>query len=70
MFINDVIVQRTLFSIIIDIIDDRGAEAVPAIVDKLKKFGFKYATSQEPPGVLMKWWCQRARVRSSSGSYC
>ena len=44
MFINDVIVQKTLFQIIIDIIDDRGAEAVPAIVDKLKKFGFKYAT--------------------------
>jgi DNA-directed RNA polymerase subunit beta' len=45
LFINDVIVQKTLFQIIIDIIDDRGAEAVPAIVDKLKKFGFKYATA-------------------------
>ncbi len=44
MFINDVIVQKTLFQIIIDIIDDRGTQAVPAIVDKLKKFGFKYAT--------------------------
>ena len=43
-FINDVVVQKTLFQIIIDIIDDRGAQAVPAIVDKLKKFGFKYAT--------------------------
>ena len=43
-FINDVIVQKTLFQIIIDIIDDRGTDAVPAIVDKLKKFGFKYAT--------------------------
>lgn len=43
-FINDVVVQKTLFNIIIDIIDDRGADAVPAIVDKLKKFGFKYAT--------------------------
>lgn len=43
-FINDVVTQKTLFQIIIDIIDDRGAEAVPAIVDKLKKFGFKYAT--------------------------
>jgi DNA-directed RNA polymerase subunit beta' len=43
-FINDVIVQKTLFNIIIDIIDDRGADAVPAIVDRLKKFGFKYAT--------------------------
>src|SRR5690606_39833582 len=31
-------------SALIDIIDDRGADAVPAIVDKLKKFGFKYAT--------------------------
>ena len=43
-FINDVIVQKTLFQIIIDIIDDRGAEAVPPIVDRLKKFGFRYAT--------------------------
>ena len=43
-FINDVVTQKTLFQIIIDIIDDRGTEAVPAIVDKLKRFGFKYAT--------------------------
>ena len=43
-FINDVVVQKTLFNIIIDIIDDRGADAVPPIVDKLKKFGFRYAT--------------------------
>tara|TARA_B100000745_G_scaffold55794_2_gene33021 strand:+ start:686 stop:4366 length:3681 start_codon:yes stop_codon:yes gene_type:complete len=43
-FINEVIVQKTLFNIIIDIIDDRGADAVPKIVDKLKHFGFKYAT--------------------------
>jgi DNA-directed RNA polymerase subunit beta' len=45
LFINDVVVQKTLFQIIIDVIDDRGAEAVPAIVDRLKKFGFKYATA-------------------------
>jgi DNA-directed RNA polymerase subunit beta' len=44
LFINDVIVQKTLFQIIIDVIDDRGTEAVPPIVDRLKKFGFKYAT--------------------------
>ncbi len=43
-FINEVVVQRTLFQIIIDIIDERGIESVPDIVDKLKKFGFKYAT--------------------------
>ncbi len=43
-FINDVIVQKTLFNIIIDIIDDRGTDAVPPIVDRLKKFGFTYAT--------------------------
>jgi len=43
-FINDIVVQKTLFQIIIDIIDDRGTEAVPPIVDRLKKFGFKYAT--------------------------
>ncbi len=44
LFINDVVVQKTLFNIIIDIIDDRGIDAVPTIVDKLKRFGFKYAT--------------------------
>jgi len=43
-FINDVVVQRTLFDIIIDIIDERGPDAVPPIVDRLKKLGFKYAT--------------------------
>jgi DNA-directed RNA polymerase subunit beta' len=43
-FINDIVVQKTLFQIIIDIIDDRGTQAVPPIVDRLKKFGFKYAT--------------------------
>lgn len=43
-FINDVITQRTLFSIVIDIIDERGIDAVPQIVDRMKKFGFEYAT--------------------------
>ncbi|MEZ4104230.1 MAG: DNA-directed RNA polymerase subunit beta' [Candidatus Paceibacterota bacterium] len=43
-FINDVIVQKTLFTVIIDIIDARGPEAVPPIVDKLKKLGLRYAT--------------------------
>ena len=44
MFINDIVVQRTLFAVIIDIIDSRGPEAVPPIVDRLKKIGLKYAT--------------------------
>ena len=43
-FINDVITQRTLFGIIIEIIDDKGIDAVPKIVDRMKKFGFEYAT--------------------------
>ncbi len=43
-FINDVVVQKTLFAVIIDIIDSRGPEAVPPIVDRLKKLGLKYAT--------------------------
>ena len=43
-FINDVITQRTLFGIIIDLIDDKGIEVVPAIVDRMKRFGFEYAT--------------------------
>ena len=43
-FINDIVVQKILFTVIIDIIDSRGPEAVPAIVDKLKKIGLRYAT--------------------------
>ena len=43
-FINEVVVQKILFTVIIDIIDSRGPEAVPAIVDKLKKIGLRYAT--------------------------
>ncbi len=44
MFINDVVTQRTLFEVIIDVIDERGVDAVPKIVDKLKNYGFYYAT--------------------------
>ncbi len=43
-FVNEVVHQKMLFKVIIDIIDDRGPEAVPPIVDRLKKLGFKYAT--------------------------
>ncbi|USN88066.1 MAG: DNA-directed RNA polymerase subunit beta' [Candidatus Nomurabacteria bacterium] len=43
-FINDVVIQKTLFTVIIDIIDSRGPEAVPPIVDKLKRLGLRYAT--------------------------
>ncbi len=43
-FINDVITQRTLFNIIIEIIDEDGIGAVPKIVDRMKRFGFEYAT--------------------------
>ena len=44
VFINDVVSQKELFTIIIDVIDERGVDAVPPIVDKLKNFGFHYAT--------------------------
>lgn len=43
-FLNDVITQRTLFGIIIEIIDNDGIGAVPKIVDRMKRFGFEYAT--------------------------
>jgi DNA-directed RNA polymerase subunit beta' len=43
-FINDMITQRTLFGIIIDLIDNEGIGAVPKIVDRMKRFGFQYAT--------------------------
>jgi DNA-directed RNA polymerase subunit beta' len=43
-YINDVITQRTLFGIIIELIDAEGIGAVPKIVDRMKRFGFEYAT--------------------------
>jgi DNA-directed RNA polymerase subunit beta' len=43
-FVNQHVTQRDLFAIIIDLIEDQGVDAVPAVVDKLKGFGFKYAT--------------------------
>jgi DNA-directed RNA polymerase subunit beta' len=44
LFVNTQVTQKMLFKVIIDIIDERGPEAVPPIVDKLKKLGFRYAT--------------------------
>jgi DNA-directed RNA polymerase subunit beta' len=43
-FVNAQLGQRELFQIIIDLIDEQGTSEVPKIVDKIKKFGFKYAT--------------------------
>ncbi len=43
-FINDVITQRTLFGIVVDLIDEEGVDSVPRIVDRMKRFGFEYAT--------------------------
>jgi DNA-directed RNA polymerase subunit beta' len=43
-FINDVVTQKTLFNIVIELIDEEGTDAVPKIVDRMKKFGFQFAT--------------------------
>ncbi|MEX0917949.1 MAG: DNA-directed RNA polymerase subunit beta' [Candidatus Paceibacterota bacterium] len=43
-YINNVVTQRDLFGIVIDLIDDQGVDVVPGVVNKIKKFGFKYAT--------------------------
>jgi len=43
-FINDLVTQKTLFNIVIDIIDEEGIDSVPKIVDSIKRFGFQYAT--------------------------
>ena len=43
-FINDTVTQRDLFGVVIDLIDQEGIEIVPSVIDKIKKFGFKYAT--------------------------
>ncbi len=43
-FVNSLVTQRDLFTIVVDLIEDQGVDAVPEVVDKLKRFGFKYAT--------------------------
>ena len=43
-FLNENVSQRTLFGVVIDLIDEQGIEVVPKVVDKIKRFGFKYAT--------------------------
>ncbi len=43
-FINDLVTQRTLFNIVVDVIDREGTDAVPPIIDKIKRHGFTYAT--------------------------
>jgi DNA-directed RNA polymerase subunit beta' len=43
-YINQLVTQRDLFGIVLDLIDDQGVDVVPSVVNKIKKFGFKYAT--------------------------
>jgi DNA-directed RNA polymerase subunit beta' len=43
-YINDVISQRSLFGIVVDVIDAEGVDAIPKIIDKIKLIGFTYAT--------------------------
>lgn len=43
-FVNAEMVQKKITSLIDDLIEKYGIENVPAIIDKIKKFGFKYAT--------------------------
>jgi len=44
LYVNSLVSQRELFAIIIDLIEDQGLDIVPGVVNKIKKFGFKYAT--------------------------
>ena len=43
-YMNDVISQRSLFGVVVDVIDEEGVDAIPQIVDKIKRIGFTYAT--------------------------
>lgn len=43
-FINDVIERKKMSAIVDELIEKYGVENVPAIVDKIKTFGFKYTT--------------------------
>jgi DNA-directed RNA polymerase subunit beta' len=44
VFINDNVTQRDLFGVVIDLIDAKGIDIIPSVIDKIKKTGFKYAT--------------------------
>lgn len=44
VYINQLVTQRDLFAVVLDLIDDQGIDVVPGVVNKIKKFGFKYAT--------------------------
>ncbi len=44
VYINSVVSQRDLFAVVLDLIDDKGISIIPDVVNKIKKFGFKYAT--------------------------
>ncbi len=43
-FVNDTITKKVLARIVTDCISRYGIDAVPAIVNKVKRFGFEYAT--------------------------
>ncbi|MEX0930733.1 MAG: DNA-directed RNA polymerase subunit beta', partial [Candidatus Paceibacterota bacterium] len=43
-YVNNVVSQRDLFGVVVELIDDYGVEIVPNVVNKIKKIGFKYAT--------------------------
>ena len=43
-FINSTIDRKKITSLVDDLIEKYGIEKVPAIIDKIKSFGFKYAT--------------------------
>jgi DNA-directed RNA polymerase subunit beta' len=43
-YINQLVTQRDLFAVVLDLIDDQGISVVPKVVNQIKKFGFKYAT--------------------------
>jgi len=43
-FINEVIERKRMATLIDDLIERYGIEAIPVILDKIKAFGFKYAT--------------------------
>ena len=43
-YINEVMERKRMAGLIDDLIEKYGIEAIPAILDKIKAFGFKYAT--------------------------
>ena len=60
-FVNETITKKVLARIVDDCITRYGLDAVPDIVNKVKRFGFEYATNRAFRGRLMMCPCRKKK---------